>query len=371
MAVLKTLRLGRIAYDRGRPQIRFGSSVFRYAASVAMVEADDGTRGLGVTWTQLDDELSLLSAVQPALAEAIVGLDAALPHPSSAAVRSAGQRVDAGRIASAVELALWDLAGRHLHVPTYQLLGARRHTLPSYVISAEDFFVETVEGYVELARRYAAEGFKACKFHMWGDARRDIEACRAIRAAAGPEMGLMLDPAGRYGRDEALTVARAIEELGFIRFEDPLPPADAAGYRWLAPRVSVPLVVNETLTWNAEECAVAARNGTVQGFRLNVGRAGMVEALRGSALAEATGTELDIAAFVPRGGLEACLHVALASPTTRWFEHHGAMGLDAVPGLSPGFTIENGVVTPADQPGFGFRVDWMEFDKHCAWARAD
>ena len=368
MALLKMLRLGRIAYDGGRPPIRFGSSIFRYAATVAVAESDDGSIGLGVTWTQLDDELALLSAVQPGLAGAIVGLDAALPYQSAMAVRAAGQRVDAGRIASAVELALWDLAGHHLDVPTYQLLGCRRRTLPSYVISAEDFFVDSIDGYVELARRYVSDGFTACKFHMWGDARRDVEACRAIRAAVGPQMGLMLDPAGRYSRSDALAVARAIEELDFIRFEDPLPPGDAAGYRWLAPRVSVPLVVNETLLWNAEECAVAARSGVVQGLRLNVGRAGMVEALRASALADATGIELDIAAFVPRGGLEACLHVALASPTTRWFEHHGAMGLDEVPGLTPGFSISDGIATPSDQPGLGFRIDWPEFERHCAWA---
>jgi L-alanine-DL-glutamate epimerase-like enolase superfamily enzyme len=130
----------------------------------------------------------------------------------------------------------------------------------------------------------------------------------------------------------------------------------------------VPLVVNESLLWSAEECAVAARAGVVQGFRMNVGRAGITEAMRIGAIAEGTGTELDIAAFVPRGGLEACLHVALASPASRWFEHHGAIGLDEVPGLSPGFSIKDGVVTPSGQPGLGFTVDWRELDRHCSWA---
>jgi L-alanine-DL-glutamate epimerase-like enolase superfamily enzyme len=334
---------------------------------VATVHCNDGSIGTGIAWTQLEDELSYLRAVRPALASTVVGLDAELPFVSSAAVRAAGQRVDGGRAAAAIESALWDLAGRVLDVPCYQLLGCRQKSLPSYAISAEDFFVKSASEYVDLAQRYVAEGFRACKFHMWGDPDRDIAACRAVRRAVGDGVDLMLDPTSRYSRSDALRVGHAIEELGFIRFEDPLPPGDAAGYRWLSSRLAVPLVVNETLQWNAEECAVAARAGIVQGFRLNIGRAGVNEALRMGAIADSNGLELDIAAFVPRGGLEACLHVALASPASRWFEHHGALGLEEVPGISPGFTIADGRATPRDGPGFGFLVNWEELEHHCRW----
>src|SRR5690606_14462377 len=132
---------------------------------------------------------------------------------------------------------------------------------------------------------------------------KDLATCRAIRDAVGDGIGLMLDPAGRYSRTDAAYVGRGIEELNFIRLEDPLPPDDAAGYRWLAPRLSVPVVVNESLLWNAEQCAAAARAGTVQGFRMTIGKAGIGEALRLAAIAEANGVELDMAAFAPRGGL--------------------------------------------------------------------
>jgi L-alanine-DL-glutamate epimerase-like enolase superfamily enzyme len=365
---IKDLRLGVVSYDKGRAPIRFGSTIFRYAAVVATVHGDNGAVGTGIAWTQLEDELAYLSAVRPALANAIIGLDTLAPFASSAACRAEARRVGASRVSAAVEMALWDLAGRLLDVPTYQLLGCRRKSLPSYVISAEDFFLTSASQYVELAQRYVADGFRACKFHMWGDADRDIAACRAVRKAVGDDIALMLDPAGRYSRTDAVRVGRAIEELGFVRFEDPLPPEDAAGYRWLATRLSLPIVANESLQWNAEQCAVAARTGVVQGFRLNVGRAGIGEALRLGAIAEANGVELDIAAFVPRGGLEACLHVALASSATRWFEHHEAMGLEEVPGLARGFVIERGIAKPVEAPGLGFQVDQAELDSYCRWA---
>ncbi len=361
------LRLGRVTYDEGRPPILFGTNIFRYAATVAVVVCSDGTVGTGLIWTQIEDEAAHLRAVRPALTKSIVGLDPLTPIASAASCHAEALRIDACRISAAVEIALWDLAGRILNVPCYQLLGARRRSLPAYVISTEDFFVKSTDEYVELARRYIESGFRACKFHMWGDAARDIAACDAVRRAVGDDIALMLDPAGRYDRSDAAKVGRAIEELGFVRFEDPLPPGDAAGYRWLSSRVSVPIVVNETLQWNAEQCAAAAQSGTVQGFRMNIGRAGIGQALRMSAVAEANGAELDIAAFVPRGGLEACLQFALASPTTRWFEHHEASDLEKVPGISVGTTISNGTVVPGDRAGLGFDVDWDEFDRGCEW----
>jgi L-alanine-DL-glutamate epimerase-like enolase superfamily enzyme len=361
------LRLGTVRYDKGRAPIRFGSTTFHYAAIVATVRCNDGSVGTGFAWTQIEDEQAYLKAVQPPLATSIIGLDARVPFAAGAACRAEAGRIDAGRVSAAVEIALWDLAGRVLDVPSYQLLGCKKTSLPSYVISAEDFFLKSATQYVDLAQRYAANGFRAAKFHMWGDANRDIAACRAVRDAVGDDFVLMLDPAGRYSRDDAVRVGRAIGDLGFSRFEDPLPPADAAGYRWLATRISVPIVANESLQWNAEQCAVAARTGVVQGFRLNVGRAGIGEALRLGAIAEANGAELDIAAFVPRGGLEACFHVALAGSATRWFEHHEAMGLDEVPGISPGFVIEQGIATPLPGPGLGFLVDDVELGRHCMW----
>lgn len=364
---IAAVRLGKVSYERGRTPIRFGTTVFRYAALIAVVQSTDGAIGIGTTWTQVDDELSYCRGARASLAASIAGADVLNPYAAAAACRAEGLRIDAGRAAAAVEIALWDLAGRAIGVPSYQLLGCRRRSLPSYVISADDFLLTSASQYVELAQRFVADGFAACKFHLWGDARKDLAACQAIRDAVGEDVGLMLDPAGRYSRADAAFVGRGIAELNFLRIEDPLPPSDAGGYRWLAPRLSVPIVANEMLVWNAEQCAAAARAGIVQGFRMTIGKAGIGETLHMAAIAEANDAELDIAAFAPRGGLEACLHMALASTASRWFEHHEALGLDEVPGLSPGFSISGGYARPTDRPGFGCEVDWVELEKHCQW----
>jgi L-alanine-DL-glutamate epimerase-like enolase superfamily enzyme len=367
MSRITQLRFGYLNYEAGRKEVRWGAHRFRHGALVAQIRSDDGGTGFGIAWAHIDDEASYARAAQSALAATLLDADALAPSETGQACQRKAYDADVGRAASVVEMALWDLAGRLLEVPTYQLLGCTRRSLPAYVISAEEFSFRSTSQFVELAHRYLEAGFRACKFHLWGDPVRDVAACRAIRRAVGDDVQLMLDPASRYSRDDALRVAHAIEELGFIRFEDPLSPLDRAGYRWLAERVSVPLIVNESLRWGIEECAVAAHAGTVQGFRLEIGRAGIAHGQRLDAVAEANGAELDIASLAPRGGLDLCLHFGLAASSTRWFEHHEAIGLEEVPGLSSGLTVAEGIARPSDSAGFGFEVDGPELDRHCLW----
>jgi L-alanine-DL-glutamate epimerase-like enolase superfamily enzyme len=369
MSRVEAVEFGHVDYEAGRREIRWGTHRFRHSALAARVRSDDGAIGLGLAWAQIDDESAFARAGLSALASIVVGADALSPYETGRACQLEAYKAGIGRAASALEMALWDLASRRLGIPAYQLLGCKRRSLPAYVISAEEFAFREPEEFVDLAERYMADGFRACKFHLWGEAERDIAACDAIRKAVGDDIKLMLDPASRYGREDALRVGRAIEELGFVRYEDPLSPFDAAGYRWLAGRLSVPVMVNESLRWGIEECAAAARNDVVQGFRLEIGRAGVAHGFALAAVAEANGGELDIASLAPRGGLELCLHFGLASAPTRWFEHHEALGLEAVPGLKPGIEIENGVARPVELPGFGYAIDWTEFDRYCAWVR--
>ena len=348
-------------------EVRWGAHRFRHAALLVKVRSEDGTVGLGLAWAHLDDEVSFARAAQSALAATIVGSDALSPYDTGKSAQNAAYNAGVSRAGSVVEMALWDLTGHLLDVPAYQLLGCKKRSLPAYVISAEEFAFTSTSQFVALARRYVDSGFRACKFHLWGEAERDIAACRAIRKEVGDTVQLMLDPASRYGRADALRVGRVIEELGFVRYEDPISPHDMAGYRWLAERVSVPLVANETLRWSVQDCKVAAQSGTVQGFRLEIGRAGITHGLALGAVAEANDVELDVASLAPRGGIEVCLHFGLASSATRWFEHHEALGIEEMPGIASGVTIVDGVARPNEEAGFGCAVDWKELNRHCTW----
>ena len=359
---------GSVRYNLERDPVRWGAHQFESSVLVVLITASDGATGLGVVWASGQDDFHHAAAAQSLLPAAVLGRDAQNPYTSSLSAQNVGHSSGFVKAACALELGLWDLAGNSLKQPTYQLLGCKRKILPAYVISAEEFSFTEISQYTEIVQRYKQDGFLACKLHLWGDISKDIKACIAIRDAVGSDFQLMLDPAGRYTRDDALRVGTVLQDLGFIRFEDPISPSDPEGYTWLKSRLNIPLVANEVLKWDVYQCESAAANGDVQGMRVDLGRAGITKALRMAAIAEVHGCELDVASMAPQGGLEACLHFGLSSANTRWFEHHEMLELNAVPGLIPGYTVKEGFALPNDATGLGFDIDWQKFEAAVTWA---
>jgi L-alanine-DL-glutamate epimerase-like enolase superfamily enzyme len=114
---------------------------------------------------------------------------------------------------SAVDIALWDIAGKSAGVPIYKLMGAYRDKIKIY---ASSWGKETHQEYVDEAVACKEQGISAYKIHpYWRTGEKDIETCRAVRKAVGPDMKLMLDVAGHYDREEALRVGKELEDLDF------------------------------------------------------------------------------------------------------------------------------------------------------------
>ena len=129
-----------------------------------------------------------------------------------------------------VDVALWDIAGKVAGLPVHRLLGTHRHKVPVYFSSG---IHATPEEYADEALYWRERGWRGYKLHPptapWNPSREtagvrsDIAACRAVREAVGDAMALMLDASWAYRYADALVVGRAIEELDYIWYEDPLP----------------------------------------------------------------------------------------------------------------------------------------------------
>ena len=89
---------------------------------------------------------------------------------------------------------------------------------------------------VDEARLYASQGFRALKMKVGLGVETDVEHVRAVRAAIGPDVQLMVDANHAYSLSEALSFARQIEELDISFFEEPVSPEDYEGYRELRQR---------------------------------------------------------------------------------------------------------------------------------------
>src|SRR5206468_3690548 len=146
------------------------------------------------------------------------------------------------RAIGAMDIALWDIAGKVAGLPIHRLLGSYRDRVPAYASSA---VLASKEAYAAEAARFKADGWTAYKIHPPTDPATDIEVCRAVRRHVGDEYTVMLDSTWAYQYPEALRVGKAIEELQFHWYEDPLADDDLVNYVKLKQQLSIPILATE------------------------------------------------------------------------------------------------------------------------------
>jgi L-alanine-DL-glutamate epimerase-like enolase superfamily enzyme len=261
---------------------------------------------------------------------------------------------------SAVDIALWDLAAKSVDLPLYQLLGAQRHRIEAY---ASGLAQPTADDAAAGAVAARARGLAGFKLHTFGPASRDIDACRAMRAAAGDDCALILDPVNSYDRRDALRVGRALDELAFEWFEAPLPDDDVEGYVELCRALDVPIANGEVRVRGLRDYAELVRQGAIDVVRVAADVQGGLTTLRkAGALAEASSRRLEPRCYGTTLVQAAHLHWALSVANCRFFEVPDPKGyLDF--GMKT--TIEpdaDGLVAAPDGPGLGITIDWDVVD---------
>ncbi|HUM16253.1 MAG TPA: enolase C-terminal domain-like protein [Candidatus Nitrosotalea sp.] len=243
------------------------------------------------------------------------------------------------RAIGAMDIALWDIAGKVAGLPIHRLLGSYRDRVPAYASSA---VLPSKEAYAEEAARFKADGWTAYKIHPPTDPAVDMEVCRAVRRVVGDRFTLMLDSTWAYQYPEALRVGRVVEDLGYHWYEDPLADDDLYNYVKLKQHLSIPILATEY-----------APGGFTAYAPWIVARA--TDFLRG-----------DVAV---KGGISALVKTAhLAEGFHMNYEiHHGGNSLNNVANLHVAMAIKNceffEVLLPAEAQKYGLVAD-IEVDSH-------
>lgn len=148
---------------------------------------------------------------------------------------------------SAIDVALWDLAGQAAGLPLYRLWGAARDRVSVYG-SGRMWLAQPISAIVAEARDYVAQGFRAVKMRVGGpDPLVDAERVAAVRDAIGKGVDLMVDC------NQGLDLARAVRLAGLLRefdiawIEEPLPFDDVHGHALLRRRIDIPVAAGENL----------------------------------------------------------------------------------------------------------------------------
>ncbi len=149
---------------------------------------------------------------------------------------------------SAIDIALWDIKGKALGLPVYRLLGGAYRTRARVYATGlyEPQGVPSVtEALVEEALGYKAAGFCGMKLKVGYDPATDLRYIKAIRAAVGEDLHLMVDANHAYNAPEAIRLARAMEPYNITWFEEPVPPEDLDVYAEVRRGSRVPIAGGE------------------------------------------------------------------------------------------------------------------------------
>jgi L-alanine-DL-glutamate epimerase-like enolase superfamily enzyme len=244
---------------------------------------------------------------------------------------------------AAIDLALWDRAGRRAGKPVAALL--TDEPAPQVPVNATITALDRA-GAAEQAARAVREGFTCLKLKVGvGD---DAGRVAATRAAAGPAAALRLDANGAWSVEQAVTSIEALSPAGLELVEEPAHGLGAI--REVRERVAVRVAIDETA---AEPGALGA--GVADAVCLKISRCGGIAGLlAAAALVRASGAEVYLASTLDGPlGVAAALHAAAALASRGPLPHCGLATLGMFTGLEDPLPVREGVIALPLSPGLG------------------
>jgi L-alanine-DL-glutamate epimerase-like enolase superfamily enzyme len=320
------------------------------STGMTVVEIEAGNRsGLGYTY----GSATVPQLIKDVLAPLLIDKPAAsIPQhfaAMTAAVRNLGRSGIGATAISAVDVALWDLKARLLDQPLARLLGPERETVAIYGSGGFTTYsdAQTIDQFQEWS---SAFGCTAAKMKIGSEPGRDPERVRAVREAL-PDIDLMVDANGAYGRNQALAFAEDTMDLGISWFEEPVSSDDLDGLRFLRDRSPARMAIAAgEYAYDPRYVLRMLSADAVDVLQIDATRCcGFTGFLKAAAIAEAHHTPIS-AHTAPALHLPVCC----AAPGMRhieWFHDHArieAMFFEGVP------TPADGRITPDwSRPGLG------------------
>ena len=326
---------------------------------VVRVHTDVGLTGIGLGdgGTGVRGAPRMIAATVESLQPALIGEDP-LDHEriwaSMWVPKLIGRRGFTTRVISAIDIALWDLKGKICGLPVAKLLGAHSAKLPAYLAGGYYEPGKDLAGLGAEMESYVALGARAVKMKIGAVAiREDVERVRAVRAAIGGDVKLLVDANNAYRVHEAIEIARKLEQLDVFWLEEPVMPDDYRGLAQVAASSPIPVASgeNEYTRYGFRDLVEHGHAAILNPDAMFVG--GVTEWLKVAAFAQAY--DLPVA---PHGIQEIHVHLATAVPNGLLVEYyrHSNDAISQRSFLEP-LPLVDGFVSPPVRPGFGIELD--------------
>jgi len=218
------------------------------------VETEDGVVGYGESFAYLPYlQRAMVALLEDAIAPLAIGRDAgdigALVHDIQIRLAFFGRGGLITNAVAALDIALWDIAGRVSSQPLHRLLGGALKTDIPCIASMSPYLDPAAAA--ACAQAAVARGYRRIKLH-----ERQLDVVQAVRRTIGPDVRLMVDVNCHWGLDHAIRIMPALLECDPYWLEDPIwPPENFAGLRDLKNRFGVRLAAggDASTAWRFQE----------------------------------------------------------------------------------------------------------------------
>jgi galactonate dehydratase len=266
-----------------------------------------------------------------------------------------------------LEMACWDIVGKALNQPVYNLLGgAVRDRIKAY---ANGWYTveRTPEDFAEAAKRVIARGYRALKFDPFGagfyeldrpEKLRVVALVEAVRDAVGPDVEILIEMHGRFNPATAIDLSRRLEPFEPSWVEEPVPPENMAALKKAAERINIPIATGERLHTRHDyrDLLELQAADIIQPDITHFG--GLLETKKLAAWAD---TYYVLVAPHNVGGpiaTAAALHFAASTPNFKIQEHFNDFADEWVKTIAPGNPeVIDGYFALPQGPGLGVTLD--------------
>jgi len=264
-----------------------------------------------------------------------------------------------------LDIALWDLKGKALGLPVYQLLGGKfRDKIRMYASSMRRDLTP-----VEEARRavsFVEEGYSGYKLHSAVPGATDdpadqtVETVREVRAAVGDDIEILVDVNGAFSTHHALEIGKQLQDLGVFHFEEPRPHYDLDGLAEVADGLEMPVASGENIFnhWQYRDLITKGKVDIIQPDVIKT--AGFTEFRRIAAMASAFNTPITVHNIQPTVSAVVHLHACAAFPNVPYAQEYNIEPIsirDELPVLKAPLEVKNGYLDVPDGPGLGIELD--------------
>ena len=321
------------------------------------IRTDTGLSGFGISYTVDIGGTAIKALIEDYLAALVIGMDPLDYERIWTRLNRQSRRLGLGvnsMAIAAIDIAVWDLIGKHHRQPLHKLLGGARDAIPTYISEINLRGDDTVDDLCRRIDDYLVQGYRTVKIKIGrDDIEDDIERIVKAQEKLGRGGRLLVDLNQKWSAAEALARAPRLDGLGLGWIEEPLLYHDISGHAALRRAIRTPIALGESL-YSRQQFLEYLRADAVDIVQADVAFVGgITEWHKIAHLAHAFGRPV-----APHYMMEISLPLLCAVQNAFMLENVVGGSLAELGLVEPAVVITNGMCTPVDRPGHGIVPRW-------------